>query len=168
MFSLRSSSPPSYIYISAHSISCAPSPSLAGDVTEFSLPEPYLEATFDFIILIDVLERIRPSRYGCLFTKLREVSHPGSLVYLHTPTPQAQLVDNDEQNYEAVLPHHVLVAGMAMAGFGLVELQTDKDSNCEGSVYNLNQLPRSLGESACKYSHMIFQRVYDDKFLDFN
>ena len=140
--------------------------SLTGDITEFSLPEPYLEATFDFLMLIDVLERIRPSRYGCLFTKLREVSHPGSLVYLHTPSPQAQLVDNYEQNNETGLPHHVLVAGMAMAGFELVEMQTD--TNCGGSEYNLNQLPRSLGESACKYIHMIFQRVYDDKFLDFN
>jgi len=148
---------PDYMYILS---------SLTGDITEFSLPEPYLEATFDFLMLIDVLERIRPSRYGCLFTKLREVSHPGSLVYLHTPSPQAQLVDNYEQNNETGLPHHVLVAGMAMAGFELVEMQTD--TNCGGSEYNLNQLPRSLGESACKYIHMIFQRVYDDKFLDFN
>lgn len=144
-----------------------------GDITEFTLPEPYREATFDFIMLNDVVEHIQPTRYGCLFTKLREVSHPGTLVYLHTPTPQAQLVDSD-QYYENVIPYHVLAAGMAMAGFEVVDMQSDKHTSCGGNVYNLNRLPRSFDESACnhgghaKYSHMIFQRVYDDKVLELN
>lgn len=145
-----------------------------GDATDFALPEPYREVSFDFIMLNDVVEHIQPTRYGCLFQKLREVSHPGTLVYLHTPTPQAQMVDRDQHPQENVLPHHVLVAGMAMAGFEVLDVQSDKHSTCGGDVYNLNLLPKVFDESACnqggyaKYSHMIFQRVYDDKLLDLN
>ena len=123
------------------------------------------------IMINNVIEHINPRRYGCLFDKLRQVSHPGSLVYIHAPTPQAQLA-GEQNNGENTLPHHVLVAGMAMAGFELVEMVSDRHSSCGGSVYNLNRLPKNLDESACneggyaKYSHMIFQRVYTDKVLE--
>ena len=144
---------------------------LTGDITDFALPEPYEQASFDMIMMTNAIEHMIPSRYGCLFDKLRKVSHPGSLVYIHAPTPQAQLA-SEQDNGENILPHHVLVGGMAMAGFELVEMVSDRHSSCGGTVFNLNRLPKSFDESACnqgghaKYSHMIFQRVYDEKVLE--
>ena len=79
--------------------------------------------------------------------------------------------NNDENN---IVPHHVLVAGMAIAGFELVEMVSDRHSSCGGNVVSLNRLPKVFDESACnhggytKYSHMIFQRAYDDKILELN
>merc|ERR1719265_2327777 len=64
-----------------------------GDITEFSLPEPYASKTFNFTMLNDVVEHVQSSRYGCLFSQLDRVTHPGSIVYMHTPSPLAQLAD---------------------------------------------------------------------------
>lgn len=146
-----------------------------GDITDFALPEPYEQESFDLIMMNDVFEHVQPSRYGCLFNKLRQVSHPGSLLYIHAPTPQAHLAGDQSNNgRKIILPHHVLVAGAAMAGFELVEMVSDRHSSCGGTIYNLNRLPKSFDESACnyggyaKYSHMIFQRVYDDKVMELN
>ena len=145
-----------------------------GDITDFTLPEPYKQASFDMIMMNDVLETVQPTRYGCLFHKLRQVSHPGSLVYLHTPNPQTQLAEDQPIDGKNIMPHHVLVAGMAMAGFELVEMISDRHSSCGGTVYNLNRLPKNFDDSACnqgghaKYSHLIFQRAYDDKVLKLN
>jgi len=85
-----------------------------GDITNFVLPEPYANKTFDFVMLNDVAEHIQKERYGCLFHKLQQVTHHNSIVYMHTPTPQAQLADQ-EQYLENVLPHHYLIMGMALA-----------------------------------------------------
>ena len=127
------------------------------------------------ILMNDVLEHVQPTRYGCLFHKLRQVSHPGSLVYLHTLNPQTQLAEDQPNDDKNIMPHHVLVASMAMAGFELVEMVSDRQSSCGGTVYNLNRLPKNFDESSCnqgghaKYSHLIFQRVYnEDKVLELN
>ena len=176
-----------------------------GDITDFELPEPYEDATFDFIMLNDVLEHIQRGRFGCLFLKLQELTHAGSLVYIHTPTAEAQLyrnsfpsttpvvVDADtDTNTDAdnsgededpsrllsersnVLPHHFIFTGMAMAGFELVEMEMDTQTNCGGRIYNLNRLPQSFDTSACnvggytKYSHMVFRRASDEKVFEMN
>ena len=160
-------------------------------------------------MLNDVVEHIQRGRFGCLFLKLQELTHAGSLVYMHTPTPEAQLYrhsfpntitpkavdadsdshadagdknDNEEEKDRSrlltersnVLPHYFLYTGMAMAGFELVEMISDRHSSCGGTVYNLNRLPKNFDDSACnqgghaKYSHLIFQRAYDDKVLKLN
>merc|ERR1712054_91262 len=79
-----------------------------GDITEFSLPTPYANKTFDLVMLNDVMEHVQRNRYGCLFKKLQDVTHPGSIVYMHTPTPEAQMLDRG-QTIENVLPHHYVV-----------------------------------------------------------
>lgn len=56
-----------------------------GDITDFELPDK--DATFDFIMINDVMEHLQKNRYGCFFEKLKSVTHKGSVVYMHTPTP---------------------------------------------------------------------------------
>ena len=56
-----------------------------GDVTAFRLGQ-----TFDIITLNDVLEHLMPNRCGCLFATLAAHAHPGTVVYLHTTTPETQ------------------------------------------------------------------------------
>lgn len=181
--------------------------SFSGDITDFDLPEPYEGATFDFIMLNDVVEHIQRGRFGCLFLKLQALTHAGSLVYMHTPTPEAQLyrhsfpstitpiaVDADSDSHadagdkndneegkdrsrllterSNVLPHHFIFTGMAMAGFELVEMEMDTQTNCGGRVYNLNRMPQSFDMSACnvggytKYAHMVFRRALDEKVFE--
>jgi hypothetical protein len=53
-----------------------------GDITEFTLPEPYAAKTFDFVMLNDVAEHIQKERYGCFFQNLNSVTHEGSIVYM--------------------------------------------------------------------------------------
>jgi len=165
-----------------------------GDITDFDLPQPYEDATFDFIMLNDVVEHVQRSRFGCLFLQLQELTHAGSLVYIHTPTPESQLylhrnsfpassitaVDDGSNAKEesrrerspAVLPHHFIVTGMAMAGFELIEMEMDTYTDCGGRIYNLNRLPLSVDASACnvggytKYSHMVFRRASDEKIFE--
>ena len=182
--------------------------SISGDITDFELPGPYEGATFDFIMLNDVVEHIQRGRFGCLFLKLQELTHSGSLVYIHTPTAEAQLYrhsfpstvtpmavdagdadshananaknDNDEGKDRSrlltersnVLPHHFLYTGMAMAGFELVEMEMDTQTNCGGRIYHLSRMLQTFDMSTCnvggyvKYSHMLFRRASDEKVFE--
>ena len=151
-----------------------------GDVTEFSLPPPYDKKTFDFVMLNDVAEHIQKHRYGCFFHKLRDVTHEGSLVYFHTPNPQTQLADA-EQFFENVLPHHVVVSGMAASNFELVMFEQDVDTACghglsgsspsTGSAV-VDGFPKAILNTKCsyngytKYYHAVFRRVDSKPIFD--
>jgi SAM-dependent methyltransferase len=146
-----------------------------GDITNFVLPEPYTTKTFDFVMLNDVAEHIQNERYGCFFQKLQQVTHHNSIVYMHTPTPQAQLADKD-QYLENVLPHHYLVMGMALAGFELMTFEHDLDTDCsvlvrlgivdyEDATLHPEKLPKMVRGVKCmyngfpKYYHAVFRRA---------
>jgi hypothetical protein len=116
-------------------------------------------------MLNDVAEHIQKDRYGCFFQKLREVTHDGSLVYMHTPNPQTQLADSD-QYYENVLPHHFVVMGMAKANFEVILLEQDVATRCgKKELANKERLPSVLENAGCnyngyvKYYHVVFRRV---------
>jgi hypothetical protein len=116
-------------------------------------------------MLNDVAEHIQKDRYGCFFQKLREVTHDGSLVYMHTPNPQTQLADS-AQYYENVLPHHFVVMGMALANFEVILLEQDFGTQCgKKELANKEQLPTVLDHAGClsngyvKYYHVVFRRV---------
>jgi 2-polyprenyl-3-methyl-5-hydroxy-6-metoxy-1,4-benzoquinol methylase len=134
-----------------------------GDITEFTLPEPYAAKTFDFVMLNDVAEHIQKERYGCFFQNLNSLTHEGSIVYMHTPTPQAQLKDTD-QYVENVLPHHYLVMGMALAGFELVTFEHDLDTFCKEKVSDRESIPLGINKAKCiynewpKYYHAVFRK----------
>jgi SAM-dependent methyltransferase len=148
-----------------------------GDITDFQLPPPYEGMTFDFIMLNDVAEHIQKHRYGCFFQKLRQVTHEGSLVYFHTPNPQTQLVDA-EQFFENVLPHHVLVGGMAASNFELVLFQQDVETDCghdlSASDPSTNGFPKAILGTRCsyngytKYYHALFRRVDSKPLFELN
>ena len=138
-----------------------------GDVTDFTpLPAPHTFKTFDFIMLNDVAEHIQKERYGCLFQQLQHVTHSGSLIYFHTPNPQAQLTDKN-QYYENVLPHAFLIAGMAQHGFELVQLEQDIDTDANN--HKMSKDTKTMAwlrtKTKCekngypKYYHAIFRRV---------
>jgi len=136
-----------------------------GDVTV----DPGLGQTFDFIMLNDVAGHIQKDRYGCFFKTLRGLTHKGSVVYMHTPTPRAQIVD-DGQYVENVLPHHLVVTGMALEGFELVTFEHDMDTECGSSKSSI--LPRALDDAKCymggwaKYYHGVFVKSDDDKVFE--
>jgi cyclopropane fatty-acyl-phospholipid synthase-like methyltransferase len=136
----------------------------AGDITEFSLPDPYAGKTFDFVMLNDVAEHIQKERYGCFFQNLNRLTHKGSIVYMHTPTPETQLADSG-QYVENVLPHHYLVMGMALAGFELVTLEHDMDTVCKSRSRGRESIPRGIRDARCiyknrypKYYHAVFRK----------
>lgn len=135
-----------------------------GDITEFALPDPCAGKTFDFVMLNDVAEHIQKERYGCFFENLQRLTHKGSIVYMHTPTPQAQLADSS-QYMENVLPHHVVVLGMALAGFELVTFEHDLDTVCSlENAFKDPSTPRALHDVRCiynnwpKYYHILFRK----------
>merc|ERR1719265_1816976 len=140
-----------------------------GDITEFSLPKPYESSTFDFVMLNDVMEHIQKKRYGCFFAQLNKVTHAGSIVYMHTPSPKAQLLDKD-QYYENVVPHHLVVSGMAMIGFELVKFEYDMDTLCD--TVSDPGLPRQLQGAGCyfngwpKYTHNVYRKVDNKDVLN--
>jgi cyclopropane fatty-acyl-phospholipid synthase-like methyltransferase len=151
----------------------------AGDITDLVLPAPYADKTFDFIMLNDVAEHIQKERYGCFFRNLHRLTHEGSIVYMHTPTPQAQLADS-EQYVENVLPHHVVVTGMALAGFELVTFEHDLTTVCVDlptrkaakeagqedwkDAWKDTSTPQGLHNARCvynkwpKYYHVLFRK----------
>lgn len=69
---------------------------------------------------------------------------------------------------ENVLPHHVVVMGMSMAGFELVSFEHDVETNCGR---NSRDLPKIVHRAKCthngwvKYYHILFRRVHDDQIL---
>lgn len=138
-----------------------------GDITDFDLPAPYTTVTFDFVMLNDVMEHIQKDRYGCFFDMIKKKTHRGSVVYMHTPTPEFQLTETD-QYYENVLPHHHVILGMALAGFELVALDHDMEVGCLSRTPTLH-VPKRI---QCAHSppgkwplfyHMIFHRSADDR-----
>ena len=110
----------------------------------------------------DVAEHVQKERYECLFLQLDAVSHLGTIVYMHTPTPEAQLEDS-KQYYENVLPHQFLVNGMASVGFRLIKFEHDLDTDCQ--TQQKGSLPSQLSEAKClrngwpKYYHVVFQKT---------
>jgi cyclopropane fatty-acyl-phospholipid synthase-like methyltransferase len=138
-----------------------------GDVTDFTpLPEPHATTTFDLVMLNDVAEHIQKDRYGCFFQQLQRVTHRNSLVYFHTPNPQAQLKDAT-QSYENVLPHAYLVNGMAQHGFELVTMEQDvetdagntKMSDDTHTMSHLRKNTKCEKNGYPKYYHAVFRRV---------
>jgi len=143
-----------------------------GDITDFELPDKNF--TFDFVMLNDVMEHLQTNRYGCFFQKLKSVTHKGSIVYMHTPTPETQIHDSD-QYFENVLPHHVLVMGMAQVGFELLSFELDTATSCRRVKLHKGQnLPRQADHALCyfrgfvKYYHATFYRVHDESVFDLN
>lgn len=138
-----------------------------GDITEFTLQGNW--STFDFVMLNDVMEHLQPNRYGCFFEKLKSVTHEGSVVYMHTPTPEAQVVDQ-KQFYENVLPHHLVVAGMALAGFELVAFEHDQEFECSGEPND--GIPRLIERGNCyrggwlMFYHIVFFRTSDSRLFE--
>lgn len=133
-----------------------------GDITNFTLEgDSGIEKTFDFVMLNDVMEHLQIKRYGCFFDKIQSVTHEGSIVYMHTPTPEAQLRDQG-QFYENILPHHIVIAGMALKGFQVLSFEYDMDTVCGGTPND--STPRLLRNAKClvdgwpKYSHSLFVR----------
>jgi 2-polyprenyl-3-methyl-5-hydroxy-6-metoxy-1,4-benzoquinol methylase len=137
----------------------------AGDITDFTIDPP--NQTFDFIMLNDVMEHLQKRRYGCFFKKLQSVTHDGSVVYMHTPTPTAQNVESG-QYFELTLPHHIVITGMALAGFELVAFEHDVDTEC-GRSRDLKISPRQIKKAKCKmggwakYYHTTFVRTDSSK-----
>mgnify|MGYP006130336839 FL=1 len=134
-----------------------------GDITSFQLKEP---RSFDFVMMNDVAEHVQKDRYECLFHQLDALSHPGTIVYMHTPTPEAQLEDS-KQYYENVLPHHFLVNEMASVGFRLIKFEHDLETDCQTPG---GSLPLQLSEAKClkngwpKYYHVVFQKTEANVF----
>ena len=134
-----------------------------GDVTAVRLGR-----TFDLITMNDVLEHVMPKRYGCLFATLAAHSRPNTMVYMHTPTPETQLSDKG-QFFENVVPHHILVAGMACAGFQLERFAHDTETNCTNTPPKKRSAARhglahrrgagciDGASGVAKYSHAVFR-----------
>lgn len=141
-----------------------------GDITNFTLDGEFgTQRTFDFVMLNDVMEHLQIKRYGCFFNKIRSETHDGSVVYMHTPTPEAQLLDKG-QFYENILPHHIVIAGMAQKGFQMLSFQYDMDTHCGGSPND--STPRLLRNAKClvhgwpKYYHVLFVRTEDSRVFN--
>lgn len=131
-----------------------------GDITNFSLEN---NQKFDFVMMNDVMEHLQSNRYGCFFEKIKTVTKEGSIVYMHTPTPDAQLHETG-QFYENVLPHHIVVAGMADAGFELLTFEHDLTTFCDIKHLPKFSTPRMIRGTQCwgpgggwtKYYHVVF------------
>jgi len=142
------------------------------DITEFALPPPIATATFDFVMLNDVMEHVQRERYGCLFQQLDKMTHPGSIVYMHTPSPMLQLRESG-QYYERVVPHHFVVASMAAVGFELVAFEYDVDVVCNNAKQK-RLLTKWLAHSKCTvegwphYTHSVYRKVVQPKVMRLN
>ena len=67
---------------------------LEGDATDFTFALP--ASSYDFVMMNDSMEHIITSRYACLFERLKKYTSPGSLVYMHVPSPETQLDDQHQ------------------------------------------------------------------------
>jgi len=121
-----------------------------GDITDFTfaLPAP----TYDLIMMNDSMEHIMANRYACLFRRLRQYTKPGSVVYIHVPSPETQL-DDKGQYFENVVPPHLLIEGMAAYGFQLRHYGQD--------MRTLNGIKNRRG--TYKYVDILFQRASTDE-----
>lgn len=80
---------------------------------------------------------------------------------------------------ENVLPHHMVVMGMSLAGFELLSFEHDVETKCDGNlrrdggrgVKDYNDLPKIVQHARCtqngwvKYYHVLFRRINDDRIL---
>lgn len=135
------------------------------DITEFD----EIDFKFDVITLLDVVEHVQPERYDCLFSTIERYSHPETAVYFHVPSPETQLLDAD-QFFENVVPHHVLVGGMADHGFQLEHFSFDTDTDCgsKGEIdgkSTRNKDAKCIMNGAPKYTHFLFRRVKSPNVL---
>ena len=137
-----------------------------GDTTDFSLPpNPSKKDTFDVVMLNDVLEHVLPSRLVCAANLLKRMTHPGSVVYIHNPSPQVQQSNQggNEQFFENTVEPDTLVSIMADAGFELFMFEPDVETRC-GNKKLSNDLPLVVRSSQCsaagwvKYQHIVFFR----------
>ena len=92
------------------------------------------------------------NRYACLFRRLRQYTKPGSVVYIHVPSPETQL-DDKGQYFENVVPPHLLIEGMAAYGFQLRHYGQD--------MRTLNGIKNRRG--TYKYVDILFQRASTDE-----
>ncbi len=92
------------------------------------------------------------NRYACLFRRLRQYTKPGSVVYIHVPSPETQL-DDKGQYFENVVPPHLLIEGMAAYGFQLRHYGQD--------MRTLNGIKNRRGTH--KYVDILFQRASTDE-----
>jgi hypothetical protein len=133
------------------------------DITEVDLGS----ATFDLVMLNDVMEHVMSSRHGCLWRTLSRYAR--DFVYLHVPTPEAQL-DDRGQYIETVVPHATVVAGLAAAGFALERFEPDYDTVCgqpqgwaDRWARYAGRAPTTVGcgsgRGTAKYSHMLFRKA---------
>ena len=137
------------------------------DITDFD----EIDHKFDIIMMNDVVEHVQAERYGCLFNTLEAYSRPGTAVYMHIPSPEAQLEDMG-QFFENVVPHHVLIDGMAGSGFQLEHFSFDYDTDCQskGKVEGTNTRNRGakcIMNGVPKYTHFVFRRVSNPNVLVF-
>jgi 3-hydroxymyristoyl/3-hydroxydecanoyl-(acyl carrier protein) dehydratase len=137
-----------------------------GDIADFTLPGPHESKTFDFVMLNDVAKHIQKDRCGCFFSQLQKVTHDDSIVHMHTPNPQGQLMEKG-QFYENVLPHHFLTLGMATAGFELIQLEQDLGVMCGARQDSLSPSLLLKVPCACnkwpRHHHVLFRRVNASK-----
>ncbi|KAI8462846.1 MAG: S-adenosyl-L-methionine-dependent methyltransferase [Monoraphidium minutum] len=135
---------------------------LEGDITEVDIPSSL--GSFDVVLLNDVLEHVQGSRHGCLMRQIQRATHVGSAVYMHTPSPETQLVEAG-QYYENVIRHHEIIYLMALAGFQLEKFEFDTSTNCGTNADHI-KIP-SFSRAKCivngvpKYYHMLFRRPRD-------
>mmetsp|Transcript_15247 Transcript_15247/g.45612 ORF Transcript_15247/g.45612 Transcript_15247/m.45612 type:complete len:293 (+) Transcript_15247:89-967(+) len=124
-----------------------------GDVTDFTFELP--EASYDLIMMNDSMEHIITSRYACLFERLNKYTRPGSLVYMHVPSPETQL-DDRGQYFENVVPPHVIIHGMAKHGFQLYFY--GQDQRTLGGIKNARH--------TYKYVDIVFKRPSTSAVFD--
>ena len=93
---------------------------LEGDATDFTFALP--ASSYDFVMMNDSMEHIITSRYACLFERLKKYTSPGSLVYMHVPSPETQL---DDQHQHA-RPRRHLSLSSTRRPFGLILAALDR------------------------------------------
>lgn len=117
---------------------------------------------FDLVMLNDVLEHVLVMRYPCLWRNLHDHTHLNSLVYFHTPSPETQL-DDREQFYENLVPHHQVIAELAAHGFQLEHFEMDRITDCQSVSDRAKGLSRGAlclnPRGTSKYTHMVFRKT---------
>jgi len=135
-----------------------------GELTDLSMLP--MSTTYDLVIINDVLDTISPKRMGCLYQELNHFTHAGSVVYMHTSSPHAQLQETSKQ----IIPHHDLINGMALyAGMELVTLEHDMDTQCVHA--RMPDAPKLIQKVHCshgdwaRYLHAVFHKPSDKLVL---
>ena len=142
------------------------------DATDVDLGRRY-----DLIILSDVIEHVLIERYVCLARTITNHASKRAAVYLHTPSPETQLLDqhggerNQSQFFENTIPHHTLVLLFARFGFQLENFEYDQITDCgrPGEDRGLVTAGRGakcvFADGTPKYTNMLFRRVSNPAVL---